>query len=189
MDICIMHNWKKFWSNPLTHCKVIGVYVCKPNCPTIGMKWHFWGITTEEVEGIEDCSFAAEPRTICTSKMESLKNSEPVVFELVVGKWLLDAQETLVSVDIRSYLICFMAGLQILCQFKPSSHLWTPVPEENGRISLSWMTYWHNVGVPDCPTIASKWHVVGVTTEDLEGIEDCSFTAEARTIRGSGHTP
>ncbi len=42
------------------------------NCPAIVTKLHFGGITTVEPEGVEDCSFAAEPRTVSTSNIPVL---------------------------------------------------------------------------------------------------------------------
>ncbi len=50
------------------------------------MKWHFGGFTTEETEGVEDCPFAAEPRTVSTSNIQSLKTLYLHAVELDVGQ-------------------------------------------------------------------------------------------------------
>ncbi len=60
---------------------VIGINIFVRDCPAIATKWHVGGIATEELEGIEGCSFAGEPRTVSTSSMQSLKTSESVDVE------------------------------------------------------------------------------------------------------------
>ncbi len=45
-------------------------------------KWHVGGITAEELEGIENYSFAVEPRTVNTSSMLSLETLVSVGVEL-----------------------------------------------------------------------------------------------------------
>ncbi len=49
-------------------------------------KWHFGGITTEEPEGVEHRSFAAMPRTVSTSSMQSLETLVSVGVELDMGQ-------------------------------------------------------------------------------------------------------
>ncbi len=104
------------------------------NCVT---KSHFVGITTEETEGVEDCSFAAEPRTVSTSNMQSLETlvSEGVELDMgQYGSWMPGKQQCR-GAHKWSYLTSFMAGVEILCQFKPSRHQLTPLPVESGHIS------------------------------------------------------
>ncbi len=46
-----------------------------------------WGVTTEELEGFEDCSFAAEPKTVSISSMQSLRTSGSVGAEIGMGQY------------------------------------------------------------------------------------------------------
>ncbi len=48
---------------------------------------HFGGITTEEPEGVEQRSFAAKPRTVSTSSMQSLDTLFSVGVELDMGQY------------------------------------------------------------------------------------------------------
>ncbi len=77
------------WKVAISHYVegVIGINIFVWDCPAIATKWHVGDITAEELEGIENCSFAVEPRTVSTSSIRSLKLSESVCVELHMGQY------------------------------------------------------------------------------------------------------
>ncbi len=66
---------------------VIGINIVIQDCSTIVTKWHVGGISAEEPDGIESCSFVVEPRTVSTSSMQSLDTLFSVGVELDMGQY------------------------------------------------------------------------------------------------------